>query len=86
VAAHRDMLVSPRATAQLQREIIEYATADEAAPSIDRNLLVHMLLSITSEQNMRPEFARDVPTGAERAKLERVVPTMGLSRIRHSIA
>jgi hypothetical protein len=78
VATHRDMLVSPRATAQLQREIIEYASADEAAPSIDLNLLVHMLLSVTSEQNMRPEFASDVPTDAEVAKLERVVPTMGL--------
>jgi len=78
VAAHRDMLVSPRATAQLQREIIEYASADEAAPSIDLNLLVHMLLSVTSEQNMRPEFASDVPTDADVAKLERVVPTMGL--------
>jgi hypothetical protein len=37
-----------------------------------------MLLSITSEQNMRPEFASDVPTNAEMVKLERVVPTMGL--------
>jgi hypothetical protein len=78
VATHRDMLVSPRATAQLQREIIEYASTNEAAPSIDLNVLVHMLLSITSEQNMRPEFASDVPTDAEVSKLERVVPTMGL--------
>jgi hypothetical protein len=57
VLTHRDLLVSPRATAQLQREIIEYASADEAAPAIDLNTLVHMLLSITSEQNTRPEFA-----------------------------
>jgi hypothetical protein len=78
VVTHRDMLVSPRATAQLQREIIEHASADDAAPSIDLNLLVHMLLSITSEQNMQSEFAGDVPTGAESAKLARVVPKMGL--------
>ena len=71
-------LVSPRATAQLQREIIEFASADEAAPPIDLDTLVHMLLSITSEQNMRPEFAGDVPTDAEVAKLQRDVPTMGL--------
>jgi hypothetical protein len=56
VLTHRDLLVSPRATAQLQREIIEYASAAEAAPTIDVNTLVHMLLSITSEQNARPEF------------------------------
>jgi hypothetical protein len=79
VVTHRDMLVSPRATAQLQREIIEYASTDEAAPPINLNTLVHMLLSITSEQNMHDgEFARDVPTGAEAAKIERVVPKMGL--------
>jgi hypothetical protein len=78
VVKHRDFLVSPRATAQLQREIIESASAAEAAPSIDLNTLVHMLLSITSEQNTRPEFAGDVPTKAELAKLERDVPRMGL--------
>ena len=49
VVDHGDFLVSPRATAQLQREVIEYASADEAAQPIDRNTLVHMLLSITSE-------------------------------------
>jgi hypothetical protein len=78
VLTHRDLLVSPRATAQLQREIIEYASADEAAPAIDLNTLVHMLLSITSEQNTRPEFASDVPTDAEVEKLRRDVPKMGL--------
>jgi hypothetical protein len=78
VVTHRDLLVSPRATAQLQREIIEYASANEAAPAIDLNTLVHMLLSITSEQNTRPEFASDVPTDAEVAKLQRDVPKMGI--------
>jgi hypothetical protein len=73
-----DHLISPRATAQLQREIIEYASADEAAPSIDLDTLVHMLLSIASEQNMDPEFAGDVPTAAEVAKLQRELPKMGL--------
>ncbi|MCW2625654.1 hypothetical protein [Mycobacterium sp.] len=43
VLMHRDSLVSPRATAELQRELIEYASADEAAPAIDLNTLVHML-------------------------------------------
>lgn len=78
VVTNRDFIVSPRATAQLEREIIEYASADEAAPSIDLDMLVHMLLSITSEQNMRPEFAGDVPTDAEVAKLQRELPKMGL--------
>jgi hypothetical protein len=42
------------------------------------NMQAQMLLSITSEQNTRPEFAGDVPTDAEVAKLERVVPEMDL--------
>jgi len=78
VVDNRDSIVSPRATAQLQREIIEYASADDGAPSIDLDTLVHMLLSITSEQNMRPEFAGDVPTDSEVAKLQRELPKMGL--------
>jgi hypothetical protein len=78
IVIYGDHFISPRATAQLQREIIEYASTDDAAPPIDRNTLTHLLLSTTSEQNMRPEFAGDVPTAAEVAKLERVVPTMGL--------
>lgn len=76
-----DHLISPRATAQLQREIIEYASADSAAVLIDRNTMVRLLLSITSEQNMRPEFAGDVPTAAEKAKLQRDMPKMGLDEM-----
>jgi len=76
-----DHLISPRATAQLQREIIEYASADSAAVLMDRNTMVHLLLSITSEQNMRPEFAGDVPTAAEKAKLQRDMPKMGLDEM-----
>ncbi len=78
IVIYGDHLISPRATAQLQREIIEYAAADSAAPVIDRNTLAHMLLSITSEQNMDSEFAGDVPTAAEVAKLQRELPKMGL--------
>jgi hypothetical protein len=37
-----------------------------------------MLLSITSEQNMRSEFVGDVPTDSEIAKLREVVPNMDL--------
>ena len=39
VMQHRDLLVSPRATAQLQREIIESASTDESAAKIERNTL-----------------------------------------------
>lgn len=78
IITYGDMLISPRATAQLQREIIEYATADHAAPAIDRNTLVHLLLSITTEQNLNPEFAGDVPTADEIAKLQHMLPKMGL--------
>ncbi len=81
VTEHQDLLISPRATAQLQREIIEYASVDETAESIDRNTLVHVLLSITSEQNSSPEFAGDVPTPAEIATLEREIPNMGLEEM-----
>ena len=65
----------------MQREIIEYASADETAAAIDRNTLVHMLLSITTEQNLDPEFAGDVPTQDEIAKLEREMPKMGLEEM-----
>lgn len=75
---YNEHLVSPQATAQLQREIIEYASPDETAPPIDRNTLVHILLSITSEQNSDDEFTGDVPTDAEKAKLWRKLPKMGL--------
>ena len=65
----------------MQREIIEYASTDESAPPIDRNTLVHILLSITSEQNGSDEFAGDVPTPAEIAKLEREIPKMGMEEM-----
>lgn len=81
VVEHHDLLISPRATAQLQREIIEYASVDETAESIDRNTLTHVLLSITSEQNSSPEFAGDVPTPDEIATLEREIPNMGLDEM-----
>ena len=81
MVTYGDHLISPRATAQLQREIIEYASGDSAAALIDRNTLVHLLLSITSEQNMRPEFAGDVPTAAEKGKLQRDMPKMGLDEM-----
>lgn len=74
-------LVSPRATAQLQREIIEFASTDAAAPPIDRNALTYLLLSIASEQNMRPEFAGDIPTPAEIAKMQHDMPKMGLEEM-----
>jgi len=76
-----DHLISPRTTAQLQREIIEFASANDAAPPIDRNALTHLLLSITSEQEMRPEFSGDVPTATEIAKLQRDMPKMTLEEM-----
>jgi hypothetical protein len=81
IVVYGDHLISPRATAQLQREIIEFAEHDDAAPPIDRNVLTHLLLSITSEQNMRPDFAGDVPTPAEIARLQRDIPKMGLEEM-----
>ncbi|MDO3017393.1 MULTISPECIES: hypothetical protein [Mycobacteriaceae] len=81
VTEHHDLLVSPRATAQLQREIIESASVEETAASIDRNTLVHLLLSITSEQNSVPGFAGDVPTSDEIAKVEREMPTNSMEEL-----
>lgn len=81
VIDHRDMLVSPRATAQLQREIIENASVADAAAPIDRNTLVHILLSITSEQNSNPAFAGDVPTPEEIAKFEREMPKTNMTEL-----
>lgn len=81
VAENHDFLVSPRATAQLQREIIENASADDTAAVIDRNTLVHILLSITSEQNSVAGFAGDVPTPAEIAKFEREMPKDNLEQL-----
>ncbi|QNI09786.1 hypothetical protein GAN17_25690 (plasmid) [Mycobacterium kubicae] len=76
--SYGDRLISPRTTAQLQREIIEYGSPDQAAPLIERDTLVHLLLSITSEQDKNEEFAGDVPTDAEIARLQRELPKMGL--------
>lgn len=81
VMEHHDLLVSPRAIAQLQREIIESASVEATAETIDRNTLVRILLSITSEQNSSPEFDGDVPTPDEIAKLERELPKMGLAEM-----
>nr|WP_234921090.1 hypothetical protein [Mycobacteroides chelonae] len=81
VQEHHGLFLSPRATAQLQREIIENASVDETAAVIDRDTLVHILLSITSEQNSVPEFAGDVPRPDEIAKLERETPKMGLEEL-----
>ncbi|MBU8814327.1 hypothetical protein [Mycolicibacterium goodii] len=81
VIEHRDLLVSPRATAQLQREIIENASEADTAEPIDRNTLVHILLSITSEQNSHPAFAGDVPTPEEIAKFEREMPKMNMTEL-----
>lgn len=81
VTEHHDLLISPRATAQLQREIIESASVQESAEPIDRNTLVHILLSITSEQNSVPGFASDVPTPDEIAKIEREMPKNSLEEL-----
>ena len=77
-----DHLISPRATAQLQREIIEYASADGAAPSIDRDTLVHLLLSITSEQNMRPRVrGRRARPPPKLRSFNASLPKMGLEEM-----
>lgn len=81
VTEHHDLLISPRATAQLLREIIESASVEESAEAIDRNTLVHILLSITSEQNSVPGFAGDVPTPDEIAKIEREMPKKSLEEL-----
>ena len=81
VTEHHDLLISPRATAQLQREIIESASVQESAEPIDRNTLVHILLSITSEQNSVPGFAGDVPTPVEIAKIKREMPRNSLEEL-----
>lgn len=78
MVVYGDRLLSPRATAQLQREIIESADADGAATPVNLDTLVQMLMSITSEQDMDPEFAGDVPTAEEVARLQRKFPTMDL--------
>lgn len=74
IIIYGDILLSPRATAQLQREIIESGSTDHAAPAIDRNTLTHLLLSITTEQNSDDEFEGDVPTPAEIARFQRKLP------------
>ena len=76
IITYGDMLISPRATAQLLREIMEYASADHAMPAIDRNTLTHLLLSITTEQDSSDEFAGFVPTVDEIAALQRRLPKM----------
>lgn len=82
VVDHSGLLTSPRATAQLQREIMESASTDGSATAIDRNTLIHLLLSITTEQNLDPEFAGDVPTEEEIAKFKRESSKMNLEELR----
>lgn len=81
VTRNHDFFVSARATAQLQREIIENASVAETAGVIDRNTLVHILLSITSAQNSVPGFAGDVPTPEEIAKVEHEMPKDSLEEL-----
>lgn len=76
----QDHLLSPRATAQLLREIIESASLEATAPAMDRSTLVHLLLSITSEQSTRPEFGDDVPSGSEIEQLSNIVEQFDMAQ------
>ncbi|MDW5610660.1 hypothetical protein [Mycolicibacterium sp. D5.8-2] len=78
-------LVSPRATAQLLREVIEHASTDTAAPVVDKNRLVHLYLSVTSEQNMRPEFEGDLPSRRARRRHAEEIAGLDLAET-HAVA
>lgn len=58
----------PQVTAQLMRELLE--TDSSGAKMLAAGDLVHLLLSIATEQMASAEFESDVPTSTEMASLE----------------
>ncbi|SEK20719.1 hypothetical protein [Rhodococcus maanshanensis] len=76
--SHR--LAPVRSIVQLQREVIEYSSLDGVSPKIDETALVRLILSITSEQNLRDEFEGDAPTYAEMVKLSQRTSALSLEQ------
>jgi hypothetical protein len=64
-----DRLVSPQASMQLLRELLESDASSEDGEPLDPETLIKLLLSIHTEQQSRPEFAADVPTQREIERL-----------------
>jgi hypothetical protein len=60
----QDRLVSPQASMQLLRELLESDVTDQGE-QLDHGTLVRLLLSIHTEQQSRPEFGADVPSRRE---------------------
>lgn len=63
-----NILTSPQVTVGLMRELIE--TESSSSVPLSGDDLVHLLVSIASEQQNTPGFAGDVPTAAELAALD----------------
>ena len=63
-----NILTSPQVTVGLMRELIETESSSSVPLSGDE--LVHLMVSIASEQQNTPGFAGDVPTAAEMAALD----------------
>ena len=74
----------PQVTAQLMRELLE--TDSSVAKMLAAGDLVHLLLSIATEQQVSAEFESDVPTSTEMASLEAKFQAMtaeGLAAFAH---
>lgn len=63
------VLAPAQTTMQLIRELVE--TDSTSTNLMTPTELAHLLLSVSSEQNARPEFAGDVPTPDEEAAVDR---------------
>jgi hypothetical protein len=71
-----DRLAPPQTTVQLMRELLETDHPDDPTEPLDAETLVHLLLSITTEQWTREEFARDVPTKREIEQLSEEIASL----------
>ncbi|GAF45560.1 hypothetical protein [Rhodococcus wratislaviensis] len=80
-----DHFLTPRGLGQLLREILEHGTADPTRPALDQELMGRLLLSISTEQHSRPEFAGDVPTAQEMKEFELRTLRMDLDETRTAL-
>ncbi|WP_330254554.1 hypothetical protein OG874_08430 [Nocardia sp. NBC_00565] len=69
-----NVFTSPQVTIQLMRELMETDSTSSRPLSADE--LVHLLLSIATEQQTHTEFGSDVPTNSEFAKLDAKLQAM----------
>ncbi|PEH76435.1 hypothetical protein CRM89_10925 [Nocardia sp. FDAARGOS_372] len=69
-----NVFATPQVTVQLMRELLE--TESTATRTLTSDEVVHLLISIATEQQTTSEFGSDVPTAAEVAALDKKYQAM----------